>query len=38
MTPPRHPATVWEVAIAAATIAIVMFGIAVADLAARVLQ
>lgn len=38
MTPPRNPATVSEVAIAAATIAIVLLGMAVADLAARVLQ
>lgn len=38
MTPPRNPATVWEVAIAAATIGLVMFGMAVADLAARVTQ
>ena len=38
MMPPRHPATVWEVAIAAAAIGLVMFAMAVADLAARVLQ
>ena len=38
MTPPRNPATVWEVAIAAAAIGLVMFAMAVADLAARVLQ
>lgn len=37
MTSPRNPATVWEVAIAAATIGLVFFGIAIADLAARVL-
>jgi hypothetical protein len=38
MTPPRGPATVWDAAIAVATIGLVIFGMAVADLAARVLQ
>lgn len=38
MTAPRNPATVWDAAIAAAAIGLVMFGMAVADLAARVLQ
>lgn len=38
MTAPRNPATFWDAAIAVATIGLVMFAMAVADLAARVLQ
>jgi len=38
MTPPRNPSRAWEAAIAFACIALVVFGLALADLAGQVLK
>lgn len=38
MIPPRNPARAWEVAIAFTCIALVAFGLALADLAGTVLR
>lgn len=38
MTPPRNPARAWEVAIAFTAIALVAFGLALADLAGEVVR
>lgn len=38
MTPPRNPSRAWEAAIAFTCIALVLFGLALADLAGEVLR
>ena len=38
MTPPRNPSRAWEAAIAFAAIALVLFGLALGDLAGTVLR